>query len=44
MGRLPSLEECNDVRVKNAERTIAPGTLRNAIIEWNAKILEHQVL
>ena len=37
MGRLPSLEECNDVRVKNAERTIAPGTLRNAISEWNAK-------
>ena len=30
-------EECNDVRVKNAERTIAPGTLRNAILEWNAK-------
>jgi len=30
-------EECNDVRVKNAERTIAPGTLRNAILEWNAQ-------
>jgi predicted AAA+ superfamily ATPase len=40
MGRLPSLEECNDVRVKNAERTIAPGTLRNAILEWNAKNIE----
>jgi len=37
MGRLPSLEECNDFRVKNAERTIAPGTLRNEILEWNAK-------
>jgi hypothetical protein len=33
MGRLPSLEECNDVRVKNAERTIAPKTLCNAISE-----------
>ena len=33
MGRLPSLEECDNVRAKNAERTIAPGTLRNAISE-----------
>jgi len=37
MGRLPSLEECNDVRVKNAARTIAPKTLCNAITEWIAK-------
>ena len=35
MGRLPSLKECINVRVKNAERTIAPGTLRIAISEWN---------
>jgi len=37
MGRLPSLEECNDIRVQNAQRTISPKTLRNAILEWNAK-------
>ena len=44
MGRLPSLEECNDIRVQNAQRAISPKTLRNAILEWNAKnILEHRV-
>ena len=37
MGRLPSLEECNDIRVQNDERSIAPGTLRNAISKWKGK-------
>ena len=44
MGRLPPLEECNDIRVQNAQRALSPKTLRNAILEWNAKnILEHRV-
>jgi hypothetical protein len=37
MGRLPPLEECNDIRVQNAQRALSPKTLRNAILEWNAK-------
>jgi len=37
MGRLPSLEECNDIRVQNAQRTISPKTLSNAISDWNAR-------
>jgi len=37
MGRPPSLEEFNDIRVQNDERPIALGTLRNAISKWNVK-------
>ena len=44
MGRLPSLEEHNDIRVQNAERTIAPGTMRNAISKWNREHLNDKTL
>jgi hypothetical protein len=37
MGRLTSLEECNDIRVQNNERPFAPETLRNAISKLKRK-------
>ena len=37
MGRLPPLEECNDIRVQNNERPFAPETLRNAISKLKRK-------
>jgi len=39
MGRLPYLEECNDIRIQNDERPIAPGTLRNAISKCKGKYI-----
>jgi len=35
MGCLPTLAQCNDVRIQNGQRIIAASSLNNAISKWN---------